>query len=368
MVTRAAVRHAVPDDLVDAVGNHRVGQELEVGDLFSLPIAISFGVPRAGEAVNASERFGAHDRAIAQRGGRSRNSRKMWIEQERLGFRHVDCRIAGQEIGRRAVALHAREGALIVTELRKRGIELSNHHPGQELPIVVANIKLAIEIVTKWLEAIALFAHELVPKSGTPQAARIDFQGVTEQAGRRPLECGSKRRQHDLTVGEERLAIEMIDDEQIAIKRLLPGRLEVLGGAPVKRLGRVIARDARPAKGPATSEREVTAQADAIRIPFCVRDESRPFGAEPTWNEQRIKPRNPARPKPGELDAAEPHSLDPVELRLDVGLAKWPRQPPPADIRLAAAAKEPACWPIILRERHRRLLPTNSYVKPFGVN
>jgi hypothetical protein len=45
------------------------------------------------------------------------------------------------------MALHARESAMIATELGERGIELSNHHPRQELSIVVANIKMAIEIL-----------------------------------------------------------------------------------------------------------------------------------------------------------------------------------------------------------------------------
>jgi hypothetical protein len=215
-------RHPVPNDLVHAVGNHGIGQQLEIGHLLALPELIGLRVTRTCESVEAREGFRADDRLIRKRGGRRRNSRKGGIEEDRLGFRDVRDRVGAQEIRRRAVTLNSRKGSVPMTNLSEGGVKLADHRGADELAVVVTDVGMGIEISAKFFETIAVARGEFVPELWTPKVVRVEFQRVAKKSGTGPRQTRAKRRHHGRRVGFQGVAIQVIERIQRACRPIFP--------------------------------------------------------------------------------------------------------------------------------------------------
>ena len=66
------------------------------------------------------------------------------------------------------MALHAREGSVTVADFRKGDVKLPHHRRGDQLAVVVAHVRMPVEIIAKCFEPVAEAFGKLLPEFWTP--------------------------------------------------------------------------------------------------------------------------------------------------------------------------------------------------------
>lgn len=163
------VGHAVPDDLVDAVGQQPVGDELEIGQ--PLLALVGAGTGTRLPAIDAGEGLGGDDGFARQRGGGRGKGGEVGVEEDSLALGDVGQGVGGDDVGGRAVALHAGIAAQLVAECGVGRVELGQRGGGDEGAIVVAHMGMGVELGEEGAQVVAIAAHEGGIEIGRPQRA-----------------------------------------------------------------------------------------------------------------------------------------------------------------------------------------------------
>ena len=320
------VGHAVPDDVVDAVGEHRVRHELQVLHLLLAVMGRRRGPRRV--AVDAGEGLAGHDGPRAQGRRRPGDGREEGLEKQRLGFRDVHEREGGQQVRWRPVALHAAHGTEAAAEVGIGPEETLDRRVRQDLPVVVPHIGM---LVDRCLERFQ-FVPEAIPKDRiqvrAPEPIRIDLPRIGEQRRGRAAQGRFQRAADVAGVPLQRVRVQVVQDPAPAVVGKLPRLLQPLVRSPAEYLARVLLRHDRPAEGPGGAEGEVAPDTQPVRLLLGAGDQAGPRLAQPA----RSFPGPGLGIHEGDLHPAEPLVPHPFELAPDVFHPDVIVEPPPARV------------------------------------
>ena len=342
---RRVVGHAVPDDVVDPVGEHRVRHELQVFHLLLAVMGRRRG-PRC-VAVDTGEGLAGHDGPRAQGRGRARNGREEGLEEQGLGLRDVHEGEGLQQVRRRPVALHAAHGAESAADLGVGPEEPVDRRFRQDLPVVVPRVGMFVDTRLVRLQVVAETVPEDRVQVGAPEPLRIDLPRIGEQRRRGALQGGFKGPADALGVSPEGVGVQVVQDPALAEIGQLPRLLKALSRRPAEYLSPVLLGHDRSAEGPGGAEGEVAPDPQPVRLLLGAGDQPRPRLAQP------------ARPFPGaglgvhEGDLHAPESLvpHPPQLGPHVFFPDVVMEPPPA--RVGAGVRKRAIGPgQIVRHAH----------------